>query len=412
MTSPTTVHTGPTHWRAVLPPGRRFVALPSRRQPVVVAEEDASVLRYVRTALLAAPPGSSLPSWVFAAAREALRLPVTWRLAPHVQVSPGEVGPLSGLVAERRLLVLRHSHDPDARMMVLLFTPGQRWPAHAVKVPTEPAGAARVLREADRLRQIAGLPVGSLRGTVPEIVAAGSALVTTAVPGTPMLVAYHRHAHTSRPATVRADFAAADAWLARFQAATAGDTAPLDVAPRVPEALPQRLGDRPDGGKRVQDRLSAVRDRLGRHVAPRTAVHGDFWPGNLLTDRGVITGVVDWEWAEPAGSPVRDLARFALGYSSYLDRHTRAGRQVRGHPGLFAGRPGAAVAYALDGDGWYPRLVRDFLHTGLRRLGVSPSCARDAVLAEIAAVAAEATDPTFAEHQVRVFERLAGEVRW
>lgn len=408
MTSVVAVHAEP----AMLPPGRRFVALPSRRRFLVLAEDDPCVLRYVRTALLAVPPRSSLPGWVFTAARQALRLPVSWRLAPHVRTPPGGAHPLGGLTEGHRLLVLRHSHDPDARILLLLFAPGERWPSQAVKVPTEPAGTARLLREADRLREIDTLPLGWLRETVPQVrtVATGPALVTTAVPGTPMLVGYHRYGHTRRPAAVRADFAAAGAWLARLQAATAAGFAPLDVAPGVPEALRQCLSARPDGGKSVQDQLSALRDRLRRHHAPRTAVHGDFWPGNLLTEHGAITGVVDWERAAPEGSPVRDLARFALAYSSYLDRHTRPGRPVRGHPGLLAGRPAAAITYALHGDGWYPRLVGDFLDTGFHRLGVSPSCARDAVLAEIAALAAEASDRAFAEQQVRVFEQLAGEV--
>jgi aminoglycoside phosphotransferase (APT) family kinase protein len=44
-------------------------------------------------------------------------------------------------------------------------------------------------------------------------------------------------------------------------------------------------------------------------VAPmrRTLVHGDYWPGNLLWERGRLTGVVDWE--EPrVGDPSRDVA--------------------------------------------------------------------------------------------------------
>ncbi|NIH83917.1 phosphotransferase family protein [Amycolatopsis granulosa] len=415
MTSSPAVHTGPAHWQAVLPPGRRFVALPSRRRPVVVAEEDPSVLRYVRTCLLAAPPGSTLPGWVFGAARQALRLPVSWRLAPHLRAPTGATGRFDRLAAGHRLLVLRHSHDPDARILLLLFAPDGRWPRHAAKVSSDPAGAARVLREADRLRAIGGLSLGPVRATVPEVVAVLSddgspALVTTAVPGTPMLVGYHRRGHTSRPATVRADFSAAGAWLAAFQSGTTDGVAPLDLAPGVPERLRHRLGARPDGGQRVQDQLAALRQRLGRHQGPRTAVHGDFWPGNLLLDRGAVTGVVDWEWAEPAGSPVRDVARFVLTYSQYLAKHTPPGRQVRGHPGLLAGRPDAALGYALDGEGWYPRLVREFLHTGLRRVGMTPGCARDAVLAELAAVAAEATDRAFGEEQVRVFERLAGQV--
>ena len=39
----------------------------------------------------------------------------------------------------------------------------------------------------------------------------------------------------------------------------------------------------------------------------RTLVHGDYWPGNLLWQRGRLTGVVDWE--EPRlGDPSRDVA--------------------------------------------------------------------------------------------------------
>lgn len=44
-------------------------------------------------------------------------------------------------------------------------------------------------------------------------------------------------------------------------------------------------------------------------VAPtrRTLVHGDYWPGNVLWQRGRLTGVVDWE--EPRiGDPSRDVA--------------------------------------------------------------------------------------------------------
>ncbi|RJQ85474.1 phosphotransferase family protein [Amycolatopsis panacis] len=400
-------------WRALLPQGRRFVALPSRRRPVVIAEAEPSVLRYVRTALLAVPPGSSLPGWAFVAARGALRLQVLWHAAPHIE-SPRGQSPQARhyerLVSGGLVLVLRHSRDPDGRLMVLVFAPGESRPRFAVKVPTEPAGAARVARESARLGEISALSLGLVRATVPRVVPIEPdgdmpALVTTAAAGTPMLVGYHRHGHTSRPATVDADLAAAGDWLAAFQSATAGPPAPLDVAPAVPDMLRHRAG-----GSQVLDHLSRLRARLRRYQAPRTAVHGDFWPGNVLVERGAVSGVVDWEWAEPAGSPVRDLARFVLAYSHYLDRHTRRGRSVRGHPGLRSGRPGGALVYALDGDGWYPRLVSHFLCAGLRRLGLPPACARDAVLGELAAIAAEASDGAFAQEQLRVFERLAGEV--
>jgi hypothetical protein len=52
-------------------------------------------------------------------------------------------------------------------------------------------------------------------------------------------------------------------------------------------------------------------------------------------------------------------------------------------------------------------MAAGFLRTGLGRLGIAPACGRDAVLAELAAIAAEATDEDFAREQLHVFVRLA-----
>jgi hypothetical protein len=38
-----------------------------------------------------------------------------------------------------------------------------------------------------------------------------------------------------------------------------------------------------------------------------TAVHGDFWTRNVLIERGLVSGVVDWEHGELKGDPARDL---------------------------------------------------------------------------------------------------------
>ena len=212
----------PEPWRGLLPADHRFVALPSRGRPLVVAAAEAPVLSYVRTALLAAQPHSAVPDWAYAAVREILRVRPLWRLMP--QLAPAAHGRrpdrsgLAELLAAHgtRLLVLRHSHDPDARTLLLLFGPDEPWPTLAVKLPTGPGAATRVLAEAERLRAVGALPLGELRTTVPEVVelvlhAGLPALVTTAQPGTPMLVAYHRHAHTARPAAKSARTAAAQA---------------------------------------------------------------------------------------------------------------------------------------------------------------------------------------------------------
>lgn len=175
----------------------------------------------------------------------------------------------------------------------------------------------------------------------------------------------------------------------------------------VAEVLGRRFGGQP-GADADLAALAALRGRLDGHRTPQTVVHGDFWAGNLLTDRGRILGVIDWEHARLAGSPVRDLARFATSYSLYLDRHTRSGRRVPGHPGLRAVRWGAGVEYATDGAGWYPELVRSFVMSGLERLGVSPSCWRDVLLADLVSTAASADHDEFARNHLLLFRRLAG----
>ena len=137
-------------------------------------------------------------------------------------------------------------------------------------------------------------------------------------------------------------------------------------------------------------------------------MHGDFWPGNLLIERGRVLGVIDWESARLAGTPARDLARFVTSYSLYLDRHTRPGRRVAGHPGLHAARWGPAWSTRSTGPAGIPDLARSFVMTGLERLGVPASCWRDVLLADVAAAAATADHDEFARNQLMLFRRLTG----
>src|SRR5207247_9115574 len=106
---------------------------------------------------------------------------------------------------------------------------------------------------------------------------------------------------------------------------------------------------------------------------PRTVVHGDYWLGTLLVADDRVVGVVDWESGALVGEPLRDVARFAVSYALYLDRHTRPGQRVAGHRGkLRADGWGAGLAYAVTGDGWFPRGVRACLGRALHRLALAP----------------------------------------
>lgn len=313
-----------------------------------------------------------------------------------------------------RTACLAMSRDPNAKVTILVFPPGEARPAYVAKVPTTDTAALSVERETARLSEVGDRVPGPVNATIPKLVATVDhlgrpALVMTALPGQSMLAAYHSWRHTARRAAVAADFAAAGDWLAALHGAV-GETGQVSVAQML-DGVADVLGRRFDGQPGIDAdlaALAALRGRLDGQRTPQSVVHGDFWVGNLLTEGGRVLGVIDWEHAAPVGSPVRDLARFATSYSLYLDRHTRPGRRVAGHPGLRAGRWGAGVEYAIDGTGWYPDLVRSFVMSGLERLGASPACWRDVLLADLATTAAIADHDEFARKHLLLFHRLTG----
>jgi Phosphotransferase enzyme family len=310
-----------------------------------------------------------------------------------------------------RTITVAASRDPNPKITMLLLRPGSAAPMLAVKIPTTPVAAVAVEAEGRVLARLSErLPAGLL-GTVPRVVAElpsehGHALVTTALPGTPMSTRYHRWHHVSHRRSVELDFAAGARWIARLQTGTAAMLHPLDLAGGLAPRLAQRFAGTAAGETAVE-RLGELDRRLRAACTPRTVVHGDFWPGNVLMRGTAVTGVVDWEAAELFGEPVRDVVRFVLAYTLYLDRHTRPGSRVWGHPGLRSDRWGAGVQFALDGSGWLPRLVRDFTAAHLVRLGVDGERWRDVIITGIAEVAVTADDPDFARNHLELFVELA-----
>jgi aminoglycoside phosphotransferase (APT) family kinase protein len=314
--------------------------------------------------------------------------------------------------ADGRVVCLAMSKDPNAKVTMLLFAPGENRPGYVAKVPTTDVAVRSVQSEAGRLARLGHRDLGPLAQTVPRIVSIAEhrgrpVLVTTALTGQIMLAAYHTWRHTARPAAVRADYRAAGQWLAQLQSRTARGRADLaDALGSAAGELARRFAGEQGLSGDLRE-LAALHGRLAGHQVPQVVVHGDFWPGNLLLDGGQVRGVIDWECSRQDGPPSRDLARFMISYSLYLDRHTRPGRQVAGHPGLRAGRWGAGIEYAVDGTGWYPELARGFVADGLRRLGAPAARWRDVVLAEVACIAAEADHPEFARQHLLLLRRLA-----
>jgi aminoglycoside phosphotransferase (APT) family kinase protein len=108
-----------------------------------------------------------------------------------------------------------------------------------------------------------------------------------------------------------------DAWATQLATTLAAVHAtPLE---RLPGDFP-REGAPAERLQRFLDRGADVRDPLWDAVAsrltpiaarvrpnPPTLIHGDFWFGNTLWERGRLTGIVDWDGARIA-DPARDVA--------------------------------------------------------------------------------------------------------
>jgi aminoglycoside phosphotransferase (APT) family kinase protein len=318
--------------------------------------------------------------------------------------------PLADVVTRpgTRVVLLGGSKDPNAKVTLVLLD--DYGPAFVVKVATTAAAAQVVRNEGCLLEALSSAGLGRLAPTLPRAIGYLSAdglpaLVTTALIGVPMTVRYHGWRHIARRRQVRADFAAAGAWLADLQTRSAGRLAQVSLLADSLETIAVRFADHP-ALPPLRERLGASARVLAAYATPRTVVHGDYWFGNLLLDGDRVVGVVDWESGTLVGEPLRDVARFAVSYALYLDRHTRPGRRVRGHRRLRADSWGAGVAYAVTGQGWFPSVVRGYVGDALARLNLPTDLWREVLIGGLAEVAATADHPDFARDHLELLVRL------
>ena len=86
----------------------------------------------------------------------------------------------------------------------------------------------------------------------------------------------------------------------RLPISDAVPTAPVEDLLGAAAVLPRYAADL----RRLADRLRSRLDGI-----PAVQRHGDLWAGNLLVDRGRLTGIVDWDAAHSSGVPGADLVQ-------------------------------------------------------------------------------------------------------
>ncbi|MDN5766149.1 MAG: aminoglycoside phosphotransferase family protein [Humibacillus sp.] len=314
-------------------------------------------------------------------------------LAMHLPVGPA------------RLVVVAMSRDENPKAVVLAIPYGHDTPAVAAKVALTPTAAEAVRAEAAALNQLAALDPGRVGGTVPRCLGlhdtpAATVLVTTVAVGRPMTVGYHSWRHTGRQRLVTADFAAADQWLGRLSSITVPAGAESDLGERIAARWPH---------DDVAQLAAEACRRARRQVGPLRSggvAHGDFWCGNLLSSKGAVSGVIDWEHARFGQPGLWDRVRFALAYTLYLDRHHRAGTPVLGHPGLTAGTWGEPVRHLLRSSGWYSGVVASFIGSSSGAPNGTPGWWRSALLVGLGEIAALSDHDEFAREHAHLLAEV------
>jgi Phosphotransferase enzyme family len=327
-------------------------------------------------------------------------------------------------------IVVAIDYAPAAKATLLLFGPGGL-PLLVAKLARCAEGERALAAEFDVLRNLWPTRGGALSAELPrplalERIAGRLTLLSTAVPGTPLAVRYYMPGHVRNPGLVGEDFALAGAWLARFQTQTHSGTTTLGPEMFEEWIRPTLQRYRAEVGwsgweSDLAGQLSDLCVLLDGIRVPVVGVHGDYAPGNILIDSGGVSGVVDWELGRSVGLPFADLFKFAASYGSYLDRACPSGRgTVSGHPGWARVRKrwefapgwtnGTGILYAFFGSGWFPEMVRCFLHDHLRRLGV-PSAATQLFLPVFLAEQVLALDQPAYRNGYRALLRLLSEER-
>lgn len=304
-----------------------------------------------------------------------------------------------------RLVVVAMSRDENPKAVVLAVPHGHDNPAVAAKVALTPAAADAVRAEAAALDRLAALDPGRVGGTVPRCLAvhdtpAATVLVTTVAAGRPMTVGYHSWRHTARRRLVTADFAAAEQWLRDLHSITVPSGPELDLADRIAARWPHD-----DVAQRAAEACRRARQQVGP-LRSGGVTHGDFWCGNLLSSKGCITGVIDWEHARFGQPGLWDRVRFALAYTLYLDRHHRAGTPVLGHPGLTAGTWGEPVRHLLRSSSWYSDVVASFIGSPSGEPTGTPTWWRSALLVGLGEIAALSDHDEFAREHAHLLAEV------
>jgi hypothetical protein len=222
--------------------------------------------------------------------------------------------------------------------VVIVIGPHGHPPVAVVKVANEAAGGSALEREQAALRSLCVDPrLRALQPLMPNVFADGELdgrpyLVERLVPG--VEASRILKEDPPKPQTL----AAAAHTIAELHQATCADPHPADERARrewieepvnALDAITRRGRHRPPA-RALARMLEEARGALDGKSFARSWVHGDYVPANVFVtpDGERVTGVVDWELADPDGLPQLDIVHFLL-TTRVLGRRRELGQIVR-----------------------------------------------------------------------------------
>ena len=281
-------------------------------------------------------------------------------------------------------LVIGHRKSELALISVLLFGGSETLVA---KLPRYGGVNSSLRREDAVLGEIFHKVTGPLRATLPRPLGIHSIggtemLLQTVVPGR-HLVAETATRRLRREALNR-QFDTMFSWSSALQAETRRSIVVNEelIEERLVSAADAAVAAL-DGDERVETLLDGVIEHARRLVGTLVdlvVVHGDFWAGNVLVERGRVSGVVDWERASASDLPIWDPVKAVLDAAYHLDRYRSvprrgsAGLPEWGELGPWQGvadpRFGVGFRAALVQPGWFSDMARGVLTTAFTKTGI------------------------------------------
>ncbi|PWT91795.1 MAG: hypothetical protein C5B54_04655 [Acidobacteria bacterium] len=184
-------------------------------------------------------------------------------------------------------------------------------------------------------------------------------LIEQCLPGDPLSVLLRRHKRNGRD-QMHQDISRAMNWLLTFQEGTRAETVLFEGSAVVEAAL--NLLKMRHNGKQLADDFTQNLFQLAVEFTglaiPRTASHGDFWPGNVLMNDSKI-GVIDWDYFEPDQFPFNDAFLFITSYA----------RTYPWQSWRWASRK-EAFAHAFLEKNWFSQLMKETITDYLQELGI------------------------------------------